>query len=46
MIGTRKYKKQWTESKGYGIYFDIFQGTYTLDIYWGHSVYVIFKRRY
>lgn len=45
MIRTRKYKKQWTESKSYGIRLDVFNGTYTLDFYFGHHIFVVYRRR-
>jgi hypothetical protein len=45
MIRFRKYKTDWTSAKYYGIVLDHYRHRWTLDVYFGHRVFVAFWDR-
>lgn len=45
MIRFRKYKTDWTTAKHYGIVLDHYRHRWTLDVYFGHRVFVAFLDR-
>ena len=45
-INFRKYKTTKFQAKMYGWVIDKFENNYTLDIYFGHHVFVVYTRRY